>query len=214
MEEKDILQIWKQYDQKLEANLVLNRSNAAALTQLKIHSLLGAIRPVKIFALLAGIAWVGFVDTLIIQFLPFANPFFLCAAIVQVLLTKLAIGIYLYQLVLIHLADITQPVVAIQQKLARLQSSTLWVARLLFLQLPAWTVFYWNKSMLQNGNLLLYALQLAVTISFTAAAIWLFKNINFNNRHKKWFRLLFSGQEWSPVMKSMELLAQLKEFNA
>ena len=214
MEEKDILQIWKQYDKKLEETLVLNRTNAAAITQLKIHSLLASMRPLKVFTLLVGIIWVGFVDMLIIRLFPIANPFFLGSAIVQVLLTKLAIGIYLYQLVLIQQADISQPVIATQDKLARLKSSTLWVARLLFLQLPVWTVFYWNSSMLKNGNLFLYVLQAMVTISFTVGAIWLFKNINYANRDKKWFQLLFSGKEWTPVMKSMELLRQVKEYTA
>lgn len=214
MEEKDILQIWKQYDKKLEESLVLNKANAAAVTQLKIHSLLASMRPLKIFTLLVGIIWVGFVDMLIIRLFPVANLFFLGSAIVQVLLTKIAIGIYLYQLVLIERADSSQPVLAIQDKLARLKSSTLWVARLLFLQLPVWTTFYWNSSMLKNGNLLLYVLQALVTISFTIAAIWLFRNINYSNRHKRWFLLLFSGREWTPVMKSMELLGQVKEYTA
>ncbi len=214
MEEKDIFQIWKQYDKKLEETLLLHKINAVAITQLKIHSLLTSMRPLKFFTLLVGVVWVGFVDVLIIRLFPIANPFFLGSAIVQVLLTKLAIGIYLYQLVLIQQADISDPVIATQDKLARLQSSTLWVARLLFLQLPVWTVFYWNSSMLQNGNLLLYALQAVVTISFTVAAIWLFININYANRHKKWFQLLFSGREWTPVIKSMELLHQVKEYTA
>ena len=214
MEEKDIFQIWNQYDKKLEETLVLNRTNAAAITQLKIHSLLASMRPLKVFTLLVGIIWVCSVDMLIIRLFPIANPFFLGSAIVQVLLTKLAIGIYLYQLVLIQQADISQPVIATQDKLARLKSSTLWIARLLFLQLPVWTIFYWNSSMLENGNLFLYVLQAMVTISFTVGAIWLFKNINYANRDKKWFQLLFSGKEWTPVMKSMELLRQVKEYIA
>lgn len=214
MEEKDILQIWKQYDKKLEETLVLNKINASAITQLKVHSLLASMRPLKIFTLLLGIIWVGFADMLIIRLFPVANPFFLGSAIVQVLLTKLAIGIYLYQLVLIQQADISEPVIATQNKLARLKTSTLWVARLLFLQLPLWTVFYWTHSMLQNGNTLLFVLQAIVTLSFVAAARWLFLNIKFENRHKKWFRLLFAGKEWTPVLQSMELLNQLDDFNA
>jgi hypothetical protein len=212
MEEKDILQLWKQYDKKLEENLVLNRANTVAITQLKIHSLLASMRPLKIFTILAGVLWVAFLDTLIIHLFPIANPFFLGSAILQVLLTKLSIGIYLYQLVLIQRADISEPVIATQNKLARLKSSTLWVARLLLLQLPVWTTFYWNRSMLENGNVLLYILQAVVTLSFIFLAIWLFRNIKYSNRDKKWFRLLFSGKEWSPVIKSMELLQQVEEY--
>jgi hypothetical protein len=170
------------------------------------------MRPLKIFTILAGILWIAFVDTLIIHLFPIANPFFLGSAILQVLLTKLSIGIYLYQLVLIQRADISEPVIATQNKLARLKSSTLWVARLLLLQLPVWTTFYWNRSMLENGNVLLYILQAVVTLSFIFLAIWLFRNIKYSNRNKKWFCLLFSGKEWNPVIKSMELLQQVEEY--
>ena len=92
--------------------------------------------------------------------------------------------------------------------------TTLLVARLLFLQLPLWTTFYWNKSMLQNGNigLYLYILQIVITLLFSFIAVWLFRNIKYENREKKWFRLIFNGKEWSPVMKSMELLSHIDEY--
>ena len=128
------------------------------------------------------------------------------------MLTTLAIGVYLYQLILIHQADISEPILATQDKLARLKSSTLWVARLLFLQLPVWTTFYWNKSMLENGNMVLYIIQIIVTLLFTFLAVWLFRNIRYENRNKKWFKLIFSGNEWSPVIRSMELLSQVDEY--
>ena len=50
------------------------------------------------------------------------------------------------------------------------------------------------------------------TISFTFIAIWLFFNIKYENRNKEWFQLIFTGKEWSPLMKSMELLEQLKDY--
>lgn len=89
---------------------------------------------------------------------------------------------------------------------------TLWVARILFLQLPVWTTFYWNESMLENGNIFLYIIQAIVTLSFTYLAIWLFFNIKYENKDKKWFRLIFNGNDWSPVIKSMELLSQIDEY--
>jgi hypothetical protein len=86
------------------------------------------------------------------------------------------------------------------------------VARLLFLQTPVWTTFYWSKGMLENGNIWLIALQVIITALFTYPAIWLFINIKYENRDKKWFRLIFSGKEWDPVIKSMELLNQVSEY--
>ena len=55
-------------------------------------------------------------------------------------------------------------------------------------------------------------IQLVVTLSFTYAAVWLFFNIKYENRYKKWFRLIFNGKEWSPLMQSMELLRQAEEY--
>jgi hypothetical protein len=213
MEERDILALWKSYDQKLEENLLLNRKNTADITGMKVQSLLASMKPIKIFTLIVGVLWVLFVDTLIINLFYIASPFFLISAGIQVLLTKLAIGIYLYQLVLIHQVDVSEPIVATQSKLTRLQSSTLWVARLLFLQLPVWTTFYWNKSMLENGNIFLYIIQIVVTLAFTFLAVWLFWNIRYENRDKKWFRLIFDGSEWTPVIKSMELYREIEAFN-
>ena len=212
MENTDIINLWKSYDKKLEENLVLNKKNATDITQLKVQSLLKSMRPIKLFIIITGIVWVIFVDVLIINFFHIASPFLLISAVIHVLLTKLAIGIYLYQVILIYQVDISEPVLATQDKLASLKSSTLWVARLSFLQLPIWTIFYWNRSMLENGNFWLYAIQFIVTVSSVIASVWLFFNIKYENRNKKWFQLLISGIEWNPVIKSMELYREVEEF--
>ena len=213
MEDTEIINLWKHYGQRLEENLELNKKNAEDITRLKIHSFLSSMKPIKIFTIFVGIAWVIFVDSLIIKVYSFASAFFIISAGIQVILTKLSIGIYLYQLVLIQQVNINEPIILTQYKLARLKSTTLWVARFLFLQLPVWTTFYWNKSMLENGNIILYTIQIIVTLSFTFIAIWLFLNIRFENRNKRWFRLIFTGSEWNPLIKSMELLSQVKEYD-
>ena len=193
MEDIEIINLWKSYDQNWKKRCMLNRKNAEDITQMKVGSFLASMKPLKIFTIVVGILWVGFVDILIINLFPIANPLFPVSAAIQVLLTKLAIGIYLYQLILIHQVDISDPVLVTQEKLSRLKSSTLWIARLLFFQLPVWTTFYWNQSMLENGNIFLYALQIVVTCLFTILAVWLFVNIKYENRDKKWFRMIF---EW------------------
>lgn len=214
MKNPDIIAIWKAYDKKLEKSLTLNQKNAEDITKMKVRSLLASMRPLKIFALSVGLLWVIFVDTLIINLFPFASPFFLVSAALQVLLTKGAMGIYLYQLVLIRQADISASVVDTQEKLARLKSSTLWVARLLFLQLPVWTTFYWTRSMFAPENMLWYSVSIVVTALFTYASCWLFLHIRHENRNQKWFRLIFEGNEWNPVIRSMELLNQIDDFRS
>ncbi len=212
MENTDIINLWKSYDKKLEENLVLNKKNAADITHLKVQTLLQSMKPLKVFTIFIGILWIGFIDTLIISSFHIGSPYFLISAIIQVVLTKLAIGIYLYQLILIHTVDISEPILNTQEKLSRLKSSSLWVTRLLFLQLPVWTTFYLNESMLTNGNIWLYMMQFLVTLSFSYIAIWLFFNIRYENRDKKWFRLIFEGKEWTPVLKSIALYKEIEEF--
>ena len=212
MEDTEIINLWKSYGKKLDENLLLNRKNAEAITKMKVQSLLSSMKPLKIFIMLGGVVWVCFVDSLIINLFHKASLFFLVSAGIQVLLTQLAIGIYLYQLILINRVNVSEPVLATQEKLSRLKSSTLWVARLLFLQLPLWTTYYLSGSMLERGNVWLYTLQIIVTLLFTYLAIWLFLNIKYANRDKNWFRLIFPGKILQPVIKSIELLNQIDEY--
>ena len=177
MDEMTLKKLWQSSTEQLELSLAIGKKNAAEITKIKVQTILFSMKPIKIFSILAGILWVGFVDVLMINLFQVANPFFLISAGIQVILTKLAIGIYLYQLILIHQVDMSGPILEIQEKLARLKSSTLWVARFLFLQLPVWTTFYWNESMLSSSNFLLYIIQGIVTLSFTVIAVWLFLNI-------------------------------------
>lgn len=216
MEDIEIINLWKSNDNKIHENLLLNRKNAEEITKMKAQSLLSTMKPIKIFTVLVGIFWVGLGIIVLsnIYFYAFveANKFFLFSATIQVGLTSIALSIYLYQLILIYQVDVSEAILETQEKLASLKSSTLWVARILFLQLPVWTTFYWNESMLENGNLFLWIIQGFITLSFTCAALWLFFNIKHENRNKKWFKFIFSGKEWTPLINSMELLNQVDEF--
>jgi len=214
MENAEIINLWKFYDKKLEESLMLNRKNAEDITKIKAREFLISMTPLKLFTIVVGILWVIFVDILILNVFASASPYFLISAGLHVLLTKVAIVIYYNQSVLIRRVDISDPIIATQEKIARLKSSTLWVARLLFLQLPLWTTFYLNDALLKSGNVVFYAIQAITTISFTFLAIWLFLNIKYENKEKKWFRLIFTGKEWSPLIKSMELLNQLNDYTA
>lgn len=216
MEDQEILNLWKAYDQKLEESLNFNKRNAEEILGIKVNSLLSSMRPLKLFAILAGLLWTGFGGLALINLILFTlssvNPFFLLSAVLQVLITGIALILYIYQFILISQVDLSRPVLETQEHLSRLRSSTLWVARILFLQLPLWTTFYLSESMFTNGNILLLVIQGIVTGSFTYSAIWLFLNIKFENRDKKWFRLMFEGKEWVPVLHSMELLNQINEY--
>jgi len=68
--------------------------------------------------------------------------------------------------------------------------------------------------MLTDWSILQWVVTLFFTISFTVIAIWLFFNIKYENKDKRWFQLIFSGKEWTPLMKSIELMEQIEDYKA
>jgi len=216
MNELELKKLWQTTNEKVAENFVLNKQNRDEITRVKVHSMLGSMKPIKIFTLLTGILWVGtgfiVLSSIYINAFTEANKFFLFSATVQVLLTAIALILYIYQLAKIYQVEIDSPILQTQKKLAQLQSTTLWSVRILFLQLPVWTTFWWNESMLTEWSIIQWVIPLFFTVSFTILALWLFFNIKYENRNKKWFQLIFSGKEWTPLMKSLELLEQVQDY--
>lgn len=216
MNELDLKELWRKSSEKFEENSTISRANSDNITRLMVHNFLSSMKPLKTLALLVGILWVvaGAIILGNVYLYDFwaANKFFLFSATIQVVLTAIAIWIYLYQLIKIHQVNIYASILETQEKLVQLRVSTLWSARILFLQLPVWTTFWWNKTMFLNWNVFQWIVTIAITCSFLYISIWLFMNIKYKNRNTKWFQFIFYGKEWTPLMKSMELLEQVNDY--
>lgn len=212
MQDIELQQLWKSYDQKLQEQLVFNRQNTLDITKMKVKSELASMLPIKIFTVLAGILWVLFLDALVINLLPSGNLFFLISAGFISLVNKLAVGIYIYQLILISAVNVNVPVMNAQKKIAGLVSSTIWVTRILMLQMPFWTTFFLSSSWIGSANPLFWVIQIMITLAFAGASVWLFINIRYENRDKRWFKFLFGNYEWTPIMKAQEMLVQIKDY--
>lgn len=216
MNENELKLLWQSASEKLADGLSVNKKNTEDITRLKVDNLLSSMKPIKLFTVGAGIVWVfllgSFTANLVFDAPSSVSPFFVGSAAVQLLLTVIAIGVYVYQLHLIGTTDFSEPVLAIQEKLSKLKLSTLNVTRILFLQLPVWTTFYWNEKMFVADNWPLWIVQGVITLAFTFLAVWLFFNIRYENRTKKWFQWIFKGKEWQPILESMELLGQIENY--
>ncbi len=218
MNEPELKKLWQAANDKLEESFAINKKNTEDISRIKINSFLGSMKPIKIFTLLVGILWVGIGGIALISIylnsFSEASKFFLFSASTQILLTGIALLIYIYQLIEIYQIEIYDPILETQKKLTHLRISTLLSARILFLQLPVWTTFWWNESMLIEWSFFQWVMTLFFTVSFTSIAGWLFFNIKYENKDKKWFQLIFSGKEWTPLMKSIELLEQIDDYKA
>lgn len=216
MEETTLKAFWQDAQKQLKEQLVINHQQAINLSRLKVQTLLQSMRPIKLFTLAIGFIWViggaSIMSNLFIHAYEQLSPFFLYSAALQLSFTALAIGIYLYQLILIHQIDIDQPILQTQETLAKLRASTLWATRVLVLQLPLWTTFYLSWAVLHHASPFYLFVQGVITLSFTVLAVWLFFSITLKNSHKKWFRLLFNGKEWDPIQRSIALIQQMESY--
>lgn len=216
MNESELKKLWQSNNERIDKSEFIHKINSDEITKLKVQNLLNSMKPLKIFILIAGLIWViiGSIALINIYLHTFSstNKFFLYSATIQIVLTTIAIFIYVYQLIEIYQIEIYAPIIKTQEKLAQLRLSTLWSARIMFLQLPVWTTFWWNKTMFDNWNWFQWTITITITIAFTYAAIWLFFNIRYENRNTYWFKLIFKGKEWTPLLKSIDLLDQVKDY--
>ena len=212
MTDEDLKLLWQQSDRKLDDIRAFTRQNREEITRIKLESTIRGMRPTKWAAIALGLAWVVGMDILLCTVLWQAPPFLFVSALIQILITKVAILIYMYHLALIDRIDFAGPIVTTMGRLSKLRSMTMLSTRVLLLQLPVWTTFYITDDMIQHAPWWGWVLQGAVTLSFMVAALWLFFNIRLENKDSRWFRLLFAGKEWQPILRAMELYENTESF--
>jgi len=213
MDNIEILNLWKQYDAKLEKTLSLNQKIIIELQQQKAKKALRPAKRIKLFAVIAGIIYVLVLAYLVYHSLSFEKIFFVGSLSISIVITTIAIATYIHQLVLINEIDNSEHVIYIQQRLAKLQASTLKIVGLLLLQLPFYSTWYINFEWINRSPNAFYFIHVPVVLLFALASIWLYKNINIKNKDKKWFRFLFSGPEWTSIIKSGQFLDEIESFS-
>ncbi len=219
MEDIELQKIWAEYDRKLEESRVLNLQSWAlnlksfeAIQMQKAKTKLNRLASFKIGAVVLGIVWVLFLSFLIFNRLTWQGIIFNISAGMIVLITAIAIIVYIKHVVLIRQIDNSENIVDTQRKLALLQSSTIRIIGILWLQLPFYATFFLTPSMLYNWSMWQWLIVISVTGLFTIAALWLYKNISYKNKNKKWFRVLFNSTEWTSVTRAMFFLDEIEEF--
>ena len=215
MNDTDLKYLWQIGNEQIAISQKSDKTSLDNLTKRNVSHFLSSMKPIKIFTLLVGLLWVlgiGYVLLkLTINAYDQVSLYFLYSAYFQVMLTAMAVIIYIIQLSTLYSIDFNKPIVILQKTLIKLKASTLNVTKILILQLPFWTTFYWNESMFKNGTLALFIIQGTVTLSFTYLAIWLFFNLTFENADKWWFKLLLQDKEWEPLITSIDILNDMEE---
>lgn len=218
MEDIDLQNMWKEYEKKIEdariLNLqswVLNLQSFEYLQTTKAKSKLNALGRFKIRIIVLGFAWVALLLFLVVHTLKFRYIFFSVSVGMIALITLTGIAGYIRQVVLIREIDNSDSVIEVQKKLAQLQSSTLQVVRIMFLQMPFYCSFFTTPDQVLHDPKF-WLITFPIFLAFTLLTVWLYRNISYKNAQKKWFRLLFNSSEWTSVIKAMTFMEEIEAF--
>ena len=191
---------------------VLNYKCYEELQTQKAKSKLKALISVKMVVMLLGVLWVGFVGYLVYHSLEISKIFFVISACAIMIITSWAVFVYGHHLVLLRKINNTDSVIKNQELIARLQFSTINITRILFLQMPFYCTFWWSIQMIKDAPAAFWFISFPVAVIFLLGSLWLYKNINFTNVNKKWFKILFNSPEWNHLTKANDMLNEIKDF--
>ncbi len=216
MEDIELKNMWKAYDQKIEEAKILNLQSWAVniktfeyLQTHKAQSKLNSLSTFKKWAVILGILWVLFLGALAYGN-HFQNLYFTISIIMIMFFSVMAIAVYIKHIVLINNINYSESIVDAQKKLTELQASTINISRVLWLQMPFYTTFFWSTKWI-TSDYKFWLISFPVTLAFAFLSIWLYRNISLKNSGKKWFRILLN-KEWTSVVNAKKYLDEIDEF--
>jgi hypothetical protein len=219
MQDTELSDIMNAYNRKLEEarllNLqswVLNLQTYTSLQKQKANTKLGKLTLQKKVLVILGIVYGAALLFLAANTMTREKVFFCGSTAAIGIITLYAVAVYIKQLYWIQKFNNAESIVEAQEKLIRLKDSTLSVTRILFLQTPFYCLFFISPAMIVSSPLSFFFITLPVALLFTLATIWLYRNINIQNAHQKWFRILFGSSEWTHLVQSKQLLDDIEEF--
>lgn len=204
MNEFDLHAAWKALDEKVNHQASINSTLLQEIARGKIQMAMDRLTPIKWFTLIMGILWLLALSVVGVMAWSIHNWFLFGSVLGVALCNAVAVIIYAVQLIWIYNTNWQGPVLETQQQLLQIRTSTLWIAKVLFLQTPFWSTFYWTESVLSNAPWYFLVLQCSVTALLAIAAGWLFANIRIENCQKRWFKMIFNGNEWHRVQEALE----------
>lgn len=207
-----MINLWKQYDEKLEKTISINHRLITELQQQKAKNALRPARNYKLIAILVGIVYAALIAYFLYHLHPIASIFINVSIAIHLIVTLVAVAMYVHQIVLINQIDCTENIVDMQYKMAKLKSSTLKVIGVCFLQFPVFATWNINLELITDRPLAFWFIQVPILVLFTYIGIWFYKNINIQNIEKRWFRMMFWGSEWQSILKAGKFLKEIEDF--
>jgi len=212
MENIELQNIWKSYDQKIESMLTINKEIAINLSRQKLNKQISRLYRPKWTAILIGVPYTLLL--IVITTIAFiANAYFVAVGFgaISVIMTILLLN-YFYQLYLISQVRNNEEVLSTQQQLSKLRISSFNSLNLAVFQLPFWSICWISIEALKESPFIYGGINLLVFLTLTYIAYWFFQKLSHKNRESEIRDFFLSGSEWEPILKSAEILQQIKEY--
>lgn len=212
MEDMEIISLWKAQNARIDQSLTLNRKLLHETLQQKARISLKGLRTIRWTGIILGIGWCIGIATLLLSSWPVSSVVFKISLGINFFVTAIAVGLYIYHLVLIHGFDNSQNIVTAQQKLSELKVSNLKTLGVLWIQLPVFSTWYMSVDWMQQSPLSFWGIQVPIVLLQALAGLWLYRNLNIRNHDKKWFRWFVSKGEFARIEKALEITKEMEEF--
>lgn len=219
MEDNEFENMWDAYSRRMDQANVMNLQAWALhvrtieyVQTFRAENQLRSLVAFKSRAVAIGVIW-SLLLGLLIYGNHFENIFFSGSLSILLLFAVVAMIVYVRQIILIKRINYGDSVVFIQEKLLKLQVSTIGIVRLLWLQLPFYTTFFWSWHWIANDDLFWFT-AFPVTLIFTVLGFWLYRHISLENANEKWFKILLGKKEWTSIVVAKGYLEEIDTFKA
>lgn len=216
MEDIELKEMWNSFNQSAEEAKILNLQSWAVniktfeyLQKHKADSKLKSLSAIKKWAVAAGVLWILFLG-LLVYGNQLQNIYFTVSLVILIFFSVSAIAVYLKHIFMINNINYSESLVDAQKKLTELQASSIDIIRLLWLQMPFYTTFFWSTKWI-TSDYKFWAVALPITLFFTFLSLWLYRNISLKNADKKWFKILLN-KEWTAVSDAKKYLDEIEDF--
>ncbi len=212
MENTELQMIWKSYDQKLENVLAINKEMALHLSRQKLNKQIGKLYRPKWTAIIIGVPYTLLLMSVVITAtLAKAYLVALGFGVITLIMTVL-IALYVYQVYLISRIRGDEEVLSTQYQLSRLKISSFRSLNLAVFQLPFWSVCWISIDALKESPFLYGGVNLLIFMALCFLSYWIYNKMNYKNEKSKLRDFFLSGNEWQPILKSAEILEQIKGY--
>lgn len=200
MQENSLDKLWKLNMRCIE--MVQVQKARRKLSKLAIYKSFGIVFGIPYVLLLAAVLYGN----------RFTNIYFSSSVLCILLLTLVAIIAYTRNLLTIRAINYSDNIVETQKRISQLKLSGITTVRIVWLQLPFWSTWFWNSTWMFHEGINFWITAFPITLLLAFGAVWLFQNISLENSKKVWVKFLIGGPELNAVNNAMQFLDEIDEF--